>query len=209
MLAQVGCEDWITIVPFEHDGHTDTDPVARIVSKVEHFDVGSRTLAQVKAKLQPAKWPGCLKSFWCKMTAIKDPHTGMGTDVLQESVGDCPTVWFEPYLEFRGRDLTDSSGAVNGFEIQYGLAPAPALARLGPKAGNPLPQDPQVLVDSGTVRVIWRPGASSRHHEIDLMTTKSILFSPPLPTGGVALVACISGWADMTRLMMTGCLAAP
>ena len=209
MLAHVGCEDWVTLVPVEVADGTDIDPAARIVSTVKGFDVGTRTLGKVRTLLEPTNWPTCLKSFWCSMNAVT--ASGVSTTPIkfyQERVGDCPTVWFEPYLRFASRDLRGANNKVNGFELQYDLALASDLKALSAKPSKKLTQDGRVEVDRGLIKVVIRhpPGAPTGQNQVDITTSKSIRFREPLPTGAVALLACVSGWADMTRTMMAGCL---
>jgi hypothetical protein len=214
-LARTGCEDWDKFATVNHDGHAELDPAARIVVTIKDFDVGTRKLAWIENKLKPSHWPTCLGSFWCSMTVVPvPPHLALGPRAwYREVVGDCPTGhWFRPYLVFATVDLSSQAGLLpgeTGFELQYDLATASDLHDLHPGASSPLVQDPKVEVDSGIVKVVYRPapGAAAGHHVIDITTSKTIRFRQPLPTGGVALLACVSGWADQTRMMITGCLS--
>jgi hypothetical protein len=210
-LAVVGCDDWETYVPVTRNGYTDIDPAARIVVKIPNFDVGTRRLADIKATLQPGNWPHCLGSFWCSMSKVPVPSGVVKgpKSWYQEVVGDCPSHWFHPYLVFAAIDYATPSVIPNGFELQYDLCSPADLASLSAGKKQPLVQDTRVEADSGKIIVAFRqkPGAPAGHHEIDVTTSKTIRFQAPLPTGGVALLACICGWADQTRGMISGCLA--
>lgn len=203
-LAQVTCHDEVTYAPLP-DG--DVDPAPEITTQVLGFDVGERSLDDLRAALQPHNWPQCLEHFWCDMREI-EPTPTMNAEKLtwyQEEVGECPDLWFDPYLVFGTRELTDGRA---GFGIQYGLCPPADLDSLNTDRITPLEQDTRVQADTGELIVVIRqkPGAPPGHHEIDMTTTKTILFGDSLPNGGVALLACVTGWGDQTRMMLSGCL---
>lgn len=204
-MARIGCEDWLT--PRPGAGGAVSPYAARIVSSVSGFDVGTRALEEVWEALQPTKWPTCLSSFWCRLDLIGPTLASATIGYFQEQVGDCPTIWFQPYLRFAGRDLHDSTGVVHGFELQYDMATATDLAALGVQLSTTFTQDDRVEVDSGKIKVTLRqkPGSAPGHHEVDIAISKSIRLEG-VSSGGVALLACLSGWADMTRMMMDGCL---
>ena len=111
----------------------------------------------------------------------------------RECVGDCPTHWFQPYLRFACRTTFDGS-TPNGFELQYDLCTPQECHDFG------VQQDDRVLADAGVVRLRKNPDNS-----ISVWTSKVISFAPPLPSGGMAMVACASGWADHSKAMLTGC----
>ena len=206
-LASIGCEDSVTFVEVERDGTVEIDPAAHIVSTVQNFEIGSRSFTELHSAMDPARWPGCLGSFWCGMRLIDDPAGVLGPDVraFHEQVGECPPDWFAPYLVFGTRRLLQT-GNQDGFDLQYDLCPDAALAALG-SPGVALAQDRRVEVDAGSVMVKRSQGTTGpAPGRVDITTSKTIRFAEPLPTGGIALLACISGWADVTREMMTGCL---
>ena len=206
-LASIGCEDSVTFVEVVRDGEVDVDPAAHIVSTVQGFEVGSRTLGDLERLLDPANWSTCLGSFWCAMAPLGDPGKVLGNGIrgFQEQVGDCPAVWFMPYLVF-ATVRRPSTGDQVGFDLQYDLCRDAALMALS-NAGSVLSQDRRVEVDAGSVIVERSRGTTgSAPGRVDITTSKTIRFAEPLPTGGIALLACISGWADLTREMMTGCL---
>ena len=153
-----------------------------------------------------------MPSFWCGMTHIPTPTPmGVTPDFFREQVGACPDIWFNPYLRFATRDIKDPGNTKVGFEIQYDLCTDEEIAALTTHKAISSPQDSRVEVDRGKVQVVHRatPGGAPGQHEVDITTSKSIRFATPLPTGGVALLACILGWADVTRHMMDGCLKQP
>lgn len=202
-LAAVTCQE--ATVPVEL-ANGDVDYAALVVTRISGFDVGVRTLAELRDALQPGNWPTCLTGFWCDMVSVTPANLRGGTRRwYQEKVGTCPPPWFQPYLVFATRDLVDGSGSKVGFEIQYDLCSPDDLVLLGRSEDD---QDDRVRWDAGkiVVRVRQRPGAAPGHLEMDATTTKTILFGDALPSGAVALLACELGWADQTRMMMSGCL---
>ena len=202
VLAMVSCEDSTDLKQIG----ADVDQVAHIITRVPDFDVGTRTLDQVLDAVQPLEWPDCLKGFWCDMRKITRP-AGMPSpppDYYREVVGNCPTKWFEPYLAVEVRDLVDIDDNVHGFDLQYALASETALTALSARRRTALAQDDRVGFDSGSIifKNFRTVGGTNR---VDITTSKSIGLRE-LPTGGVALFACVTGWADHTRMMMSGCL---
>lgn len=205
-LALHGCEDSVVHVPLTVNNITSTVPAARIVTRIPNFDVGSqRSLGDVKAALHPTNWPVCLHTFWCDMITVPLPVGAAAGPKFycREVVGDCPTTWFEPYLVFATSDLPNPQNP-SGFMIEYALAAPADLVMLG--GNQPLHQDAHVEVDSGAIIVMKSSSWSGTHHAVDITTSKTIRFQDPLPTGGVAMLACVSGWADQTRGMISGCL---
>ncbi len=198
-LASMGCQDSIVFAPVARaDGEVNLDPAASIVTMVPASPIGDTEIDDVQELLQPARWPHCLGSFWCSMTPETPPDAVRqdGVTWFQEVVGDCAdqAPWFQPYLRFATRALGDDA-----FELQYDLCDAAEI-----EAGA-LQQDAHVEVDQGVIRARVTPGDGG--NMLQVWTTKVIRLCPPLPTGGVAILACVSGWADQTRQMITGCLA--
>jgi hypothetical protein len=201
LLAAACCIDNIDL----KKAGDDIDPVAFILTRLRDVDVGTRSLADVRRAVQPGRWKTCLADFWCDMRSIRRP-SGMAAppEFYQEVVGDCPATWFHPYLAIWPRDLRDRAGRVEGFELQYTLASNTQLENLSRRRATPLEQDPRVVVDSGSI-VVDNFHTVGGRNRVDISTSKSIRLNG-LPTGAVALVACTSGWADKTRMMMSGCL---
>ncbi|MBK6309181.1 MAG: hypothetical protein WAX12_15355 [Candidatus Microthrix subdominans] len=201
-LVNVGCDAWVTLVPVKSATGVTIDPAARIISTITNFDLGAVTVATVKECVDPLNWPRCLPSFWCAMEPIAAPASAGPVRFVREVVGDCPQAWFNPYLRYAAKE---SPGE---YVLQYDLAGPGNLALLSSVGVPPLVQDTRVEVDSGLIKISHRqrPGGPPGHLEADITTSKTIRFAEPLPTGAIALFACISGWADKTREMMTGCL---
>jgi hypothetical protein len=217
-LASVTCEDSIVLVPVpkvsgQPDPQDPMDPAAQIITEIHGFAIGALTLDQVRADVQPLRWPQCLPSFWCAMTQIAPGEPG----VFREEVGDCqgggggaspaqPHVWFHPYLTIGCRNQP-ATVAPKGFRLTYDLTQAKKLQELSAGLQKALVQDGNVEVDQGEIKVDFHPGpGSSGPNTVDITTTKIIRFKRPFPTGAVGLLACVSGWGDHTRKMMTGCL---
>ncbi len=201
-LANVGCDDWVTLVPVASATGDTIDPAARIVSTITNFDLGAVTVATVKESVDPLNWPRCLPSFWCAMKPIAAPASAGPVRFVREVVGDCPRAWFDPCLRYVAKE---SPGE---YVLQYDLAGPGDLSLLSSVGVPPLVQDPRVEVDCGLIKISHRPRpvGPPGHLEADITISKTIRFAEPLPTGAMALFACISGWADMTRGMMAGCL---
>ena len=148
-----------------------------------------------------------------------DPPTNPKNPLVswyQEVVGECPNVWFDPHLRFFTRDLVDASGVRNGIELQYDLCDTADIAVIASKSkakapnDDPPAQDPRVEVDLGCIRATVEAGAApDGGNLLSIWTSKVIRLREPIPTGGVAILACVTGWADQTRAMINGCLASP
>ena len=196
-----------------------SEPAARIVTSVGGFPIGSMTLDDVATKLRPPHWPACLKSFWCAMRDVDPPTNPKNAARVVVPGGrrvTCPNVWFDPHLRFFTRDLVDASGVRNGIELQYDLCDAADIAVIASKAkakapnDDPPAQDARVEVDIGVLRANVDPGAGTRRREPPLdLDEQGDQTEGTVPTGGVAILACVTGWADQTRVMITGCLASP
>jgi hypothetical protein len=205
VLANVSCLDR----PVWHrNAAGQIDAAAHIDASITDFKVGNKTLAQVRTKVKPTNWPACLGSFWCEMHGVRPPSSmpvGAST-YYREVVGDCPTAWFSPYLSFATiDDYVDANGDPNGFELQYALASPDDLTALNHGRASPLIQDARLTADQGSVIIDNFRTVASGDNRIDITTSKTIGF-PNFSSGGVALFACITGWADQTRVMMSGCL---
>lgn len=205
-LALVSCLDRMT---WKKLPSGDIDPVASIHTTVRGFDIGNLTMEQVRTRLQPAAWPECFGSFWCAMEQLDAPPRGPQTASTwcREEVGDCPDheVWFNPVLRFDMRNQEIEGGGLVGFQIHYGLATPEDMAALNAVRNTVGQQDSRLIDDSGMI-IVERQGASADTTLVDIGTTKNIGFLG-YPTGAVALLACVTGWADQTRLMMDGCLS--
>lgn len=209
-LAAATCDEGTTW--FRVPGTEDLDVAAVVTSQVT-VPSPAHTVAELRLRFHPGRWPKCLPSFWGAMDAL-DPPPPNGPSpavdplderfVYREHVGDQKhaSTWFTPVLEFRydpveGGPADDRS--VIGFAIRYGMA-------------DPLPsgavQDDRILIDDGELAVTRavRPDGTTT---ISARAHKVLAMRPPLPSAGVAIFACASGWADQTKALVTGCLLNP
>ena len=205
-LASATCNE--STASFQVPGSADVDVAAVITSTVVVPDVPARPMTTLRLDFHPGDWPRCLPTFWIEMKALApDPLPSPSVDpgaskfVYRERVGDAQnsSVWFEPVLDFWYDEIEGGPATardVVGFAIQYGLAsPVPANA----------PQDQRILIDDGELTV--RPSATGNGLMTVTATTHKVLaMKPPMPSAGVAVFACASGWADQAKALITGCL---
>jgi hypothetical protein len=209
-LAAATCEE--ATARFEVPGTDDIDVAAVVTARVQ-VSVALCPVSDLRLRFHPGRWPACLPTFWGAMDPLAPPEPnapsptvdpGTSTFVYREHVGDQQnnSQWFHPVLEFCFEDLWGgpaTNRAVDGFAIHYGMA-------------NPLPageaQDPRILVDDGEMTV-RRTNVANGTMTVVATTYKMLAMGSALPSAGLAIFACASGWADQAKALVTGCLLNP
>ena len=210
-LARVPCTE--STRRFTLPGGTDVDVAAVVTSEVK-MEVAKATVEQLRLRFHPGNWPNCLPLFWKKMDPIEpfppggvlSPTTDPGTAKFfyREHVGDQvnKSEWFSPVLEFWYDALTGqfpNPPDVNGFSIHYGL---PATLPPG------VDQDERILLDDGDLTVVVTD-LKADPMEVHVLMLKELAMRPPLPSAGLAIFACASGWLDQAKALVAGCFSAP
>lgn len=210
-LAAATCDE--STSPFKVPGTGDTDVASVVTSRVA-VSAADCSVGDLRLRFHPGRWPACLPSFWGAMDPLAPPppkapspnvDPGTALFVYREHVGDQinKSQWFSPVLEFWYSDLSTgpaTNRTVNGFAIHYRLA-----RTLPPGAA----QDPNILVDDGEMTVRRSATAASGSMTVTATTYKKLAMAPPLPSAGLAIFACASGWADQAKALATGCLLNP
>jgi hypothetical protein len=209
-LAAATCDE--STAWFEVPGTGDVDVAAVVTSRVE-VSAPDSPVSDLRLRFHPGRWPACLPTFWGAMDPLAPPppnspspknDPGSATFVYREHVGDQQnnSEWFHPVLEFWFEELWGgpaTNRVVNGFAIHYGMA-------------NPLPagqaQDPRILVDDGEMTV-RRTNVANGTMTVVATTYKMLAMGSALPSAGLAIFACASGWADQAKALVTGCLLNP
>lgn len=209
-LAAVTCDEGT--VWFRVPGTSDDDVAAVVTSRIT-VAVAECSVSELRRRFHPGGWPVCLPTFWGAMDPLAPPppnapsptvDPGTSRFVYREHVGDQRnnSQWFHPVLEFWYEELMvgpPTARVVNGFAIHYGLARTlPAGAA----------QDPHILVDDGEMTV-RRSNVANGSMTVSATTYKKLAMLEPLPSAGLAIFACASGWADQAKALVTGCLLAP
>lgn len=129
--------------------------------------------------LNPASWDECFAGFWCEMNPLdgdNGPISVGDTREYDEVVGSCgnPDAWeIRTCLEFKRLKTNDENVAV----IQYRLC----------KEGQPKP--PMVTVDAGFIQV------ENKSDGRVCVTTQKVVAFDGIPSLGIALFACVTGWS--------------
>jgi len=209
-LAGVTCKEGTALFKVPNTGDSD---VAAVITSQVVVSAADCPVKDLRLRFHPGRWPACLPSFWEAMDPLAPPppkspspaiDPGTSVFVYREHVGDqaSKSPWFNPVLEFWYSDLMAgpaTARAVNGFAIHYGMAKTlPAGAA----------QDPHILVDDGEMTV-RRSNASNGSMTVTATTYKELAMGPPLPSAGLAIFACASGWGDHAKALVTGCLLNP
>ncbi len=208
-LASATCDEGTTW--YDVPGTTDVDVAAVVTSRVV-VSVAERSVSDLRLRFHPGRWPDCLPTFWGAMVPLAPPwpkpspsvDPGTSLFICREQVGDQSnrSQWFNPVLEFWYDELTagpPDARVVDGFAIHYGMARS-----LPPGEA----QDPHILVDDGEMSV-RRSNVAGGSMTVTARTYKKLAMRPPLPSAGLAIFACASGWADQAKALITGCLVAP
>ncbi len=192
-------------------GSGDVDVAAVVTSKVTVV-APACSVEDLRMRFHPGRWPACLPTFWGGMVPLAptsrmpspkdDPEDTLF--VYREQVGDQTnnSQWFSPVLEFWYEQLSSgppSERDVDGFAIHYGMA------RELPKGQA---QDPNILVDDGEMAIRCSEPVNGTM-TVTASTYKKLAMHPPLPSAGLAIFACASGWAGHAKALVTGCLLNP
>ena len=142
------------------------------------FETSRLQFAQACGFLNPAIWPAC-NDFWCTMED-RGPLVAGGRWFHEEVSLDCEnaaSTWgIAAELSFRTQ--IDPDLAVAEYEV----------------AGDPAPDSPDVVVDSGSLQVERIDADTLR-----VSTTKRVLFSVDFPGEGLALVICVLGYGEIAE----------
>jgi hypothetical protein len=170
------------LVMIDLQGDSDPVPTLKTVFETDRvpFDAAIRFL-------DPGNWPDC-SSFWCEMTPVgltaegaHQYHEVVSTDCDNKEAGwtiDC-------YLDFSFKQLD-------------GLA----FTQYTMSAGRP---QPDVTVDEGSL-IVQRLGSDSAS-PIRVITTKRVGFTEPFPGPALALLMCVSGYAEIVKALVFSCAA--
>jgi len=192
---------------------TDDDDVAAVVKSKVTTTVPECSVNDLRLRFHPGRWPACLPSFWGSMDPLAPPppdapsptkDPGGALFVYREHVGDQVnhSEWFSPVLEFWYDEVEGGPAAnrvIDGFAIHYGMASALPAGSV---------QDPRILVDDGELTV-RRSNVAKGSMTVTATTYKKLAMRQPLPSAGLAIFACVSGWADQAKALITGCLLNP
>lgn len=209
-LAAVACDE--ATARFEVPG-TGALGVAAVVTSRVVVAADDGPVSDLRLRFHPGRWPACMPTFWAAMDPLAPPppdapsptvDPGTSLFVYREHVGDQSSAsqWFNPVLEFWYDELTvgpPTDRVVDGFAIHYGMA------RTLP-AGET--QDTRILVDDGELTV-RRSNVANGSMTVTATTYKKLAMQGPLPSAGLAIFACVSGWADHAKALVTGCLINP
>lgn len=209
-LAAVGCRE--STAWFEVPGTAGADVAAVVTSRVV-VTAAECSVGDLRLRFHPGRWPACLPTFWGAMDPLAPPppkapsptvDPGTSRFVYREHVGDQTnnSHWFDPVLEFWYDDLLSGPATdrvVDGFAIHYRLARTPPAGAA---------QDPRILVDDGEMAV-RRSKVANGSMTVTATTYKKLAMLKPLPSAGLAIFACASGWADHAKALVTGCLLNP
>ena len=206
-IAATACAEataWFTV-----PGTTDDD-LAAVVTSTINVTTDACSVADLRLRFHPGRWPHCLPSFWGAMDPLAPPAPHLPSPtvdpgdqlfVYREHVGDQAngSQWFSPVLEFWYDEIEGGPAGnrvVDGFALHYGMATTlpPGVA-----------QDQRILLDDGEMTV-RRSNVANGTMGVAATTYKKLAMRQPLPSAGLAIFACVSGWADQAKALVTGCL---